>query len=298
VRANGYVLITPARNEEAHIEKTIESVLSQSILPRKWVIVNDGSEDRTEEIVQSVACKASFVKLISKKKDGQRNFGSKVEAFRTGYECLGDVPYDFVGNLDADVSFAPRYYETILEKYHDDPQLGLAGGIILERIGERFIRQRISTNSVAGAVQLFRRACYEAIGGYIQIPNGGIDAAAEILVRAHGWTVRTFPELSVHHHRRVSTGRGRVLSTRFYEGITNYSLGYHPLFQTLSCAYRIADKPYLTGSMLQLLGYAWAWVTHREQVLPQEIVRRLRSEQMSRVTLAIRTARQGQGYAA
>jgi len=285
VTCKEYVLITPARNEEANIERTAEAVLAQTILPQKWVVVSDGSVDRTEEIVARYAERHGFIRLLSAPKQGQKGFASKVRAFQAGYDQLKDTPYSFLGNLDADVSFGSDYYERILDKFQADPALGMAGGIILERIGDQFVPQRISSNSVAGAVQLFRRECFEAIGGYIPIQTGGIDAVAEIMARMHGWRVRTFSEVPVYHHRRVSTGKASILSTRFHHGVTNYLLGYHPLFQLLSCLYRIFDRPYLIGSALALLGYGWSHVRGYPRAIPDEVIHFLRAEQRARMTL-------------
>lgn len=279
-----YVLITPAKNEEACIEQTIGSVLGQTVLPQAWVIVSDGSVDRTEAIVEKYARKYSFVQLVCTGKKGHKDFGSKVHAFRAGYRQVADIPAEFLGNLDADVTFEPDYFEQILRRFHNTPRLGIGGGIIWERVGTRFIPQHTSLTSVAGAVQFFRRSCYESFGGYIPIKGGGIDAAAEIMARMHGWTVQTFPDLPVCHHRRVSTGRATILGSRFHQGVTNYLLGYHPLFQILSCAYRVVERPYLIGSALNLLGYASSAIRRLERPMQEDVVRFLRSEQAARIT--------------
>jgi poly-beta-1,6-N-acetyl-D-glucosamine synthase len=285
-----YVLVTPAKNEQAHIERAIEAVVSQTIRPKKWVIVNDGSVDQTEEIVTRAACHHSFIELVRAAGKGQRNFGSKVKAFQAGYCRLKGEAYDFVGNLDADVSFMPDYYEQVLDKFQTNPDLGVAGGIVYELIGHKFVPQRMSLNSVAGAVQLFRRRCYEDIGGYIPIQTGGIDAAAEIMAKTHGWTVQTFLEFPVYHHRRVSTGKKTILSTRFCEGVTNYLLGYHPLFQVVSSAYRVLDRPYLIGSISTLSGYGWACMKRYQRSMPADTIKHLRSEQIARMTFSLRGA--------
>ena len=283
VTCQDYVLITPARNEEAYLEKTIEAVLAQTIRPKKWIIVSDGSVDRTDEIAASYARNHNFILVLRVGAGQQKDFGSKVRAFQAGYDQLPNENFGFVGNLDADVSFAPDYYQQVLERLRANPRLGIAGGIIQERIGDQFISQRISLNSVAGAVQLFRRECFEAIGGYIPMKFGGIDAAAEIMARMHGWMVQTFPEIPVRHHRRVSTGQATVFRARFRQGMTNYLLGYHPLFQLLSCLYRTVDRPYLVGSALLLLGYGWSWIRRERRPIPREVVEFLRAEQRARM---------------
>jgi glycosyltransferase involved in cell wall biosynthesis len=278
-----YVLITPARNEEGNIERLIESVLSQTILPKKWIIVSDGSTDRTDKIVAGYAEKHELIHPVSTGKQGRGDFASKALAFKAGYEKLGDAAYEFLGNLDADLSFDADYFERILGHFEADPKLGIAGGIIWELVGNRFVPSRTSLNSVAGAVQLFRRECYQSIGGYIPLEKGGIDAAAQIMARMRGWRVQTFPELLVRHHRRVLTGSSRILSTRFREGMTNYLLGYHPFFQIMSCSYRVIDRPYLVGTLHVFAGYIWASLQRHKRAVPDDVVKFLRSEQMARL---------------
>lgn len=292
-----YVLVTPARNEEGFIQNTIEAVLSQTVLPQKWVIVSDGSTDRTDQVVAAYAQRHHFICLVRTNglgKPGQKNFGSKVKAFRAGYRELNATPHEFVGNLDADVTFDSNYFEEILRRFRTNLKLGLAGGIIAEATGNGFAAQHMSVNSVAGAIQLFRREAYEAFGGYIPIKRGGVDAAAEIMTRMHGWEVQTFPEIRVLHHRRVSTGGTTMLSTKFRQGITNYQLGYHPVFQIMSCLARSIDRPYFVGSISTLLGYGWAFIKRSEHVMPENVIRYLRSEQTARIISSFGSSRTNQ----
>jgi biofilm PGA synthesis N-glycosyltransferase PgaC len=285
----GYVLITPARNEESNISKTIQAVLAQSILPRQWVIVSDGSIDATEAIVEKYVAAVPFIKLLRREGNREREFGSKVEAFRIGYQAIADVTHEFVGNLDADVSFPADYFEQLLHHFRQDKQLGICGGLIVELIEGKFVAQKMSLNSVAGAVQMFRRECYEDIGGYVGIKGGGIDAAAEITARMHGWKVRTFSDLPVWHHRRVVTGSSSIVGARFRQGASNYQLGYHPLFHLASCLSRMGERPYVLGSASMLCGYLWSILKRPQRVLPPEVQRYLQKEQISRLTDAIRS---------
>ena len=284
-----YVLVTPARNEESYIERTIRSVLAQTLLPESWVIVSDGSTDLTDSIVEKYQAEHPFISLLRFHRDGGSNFGSKAKAFQAGYRALANQKHDLVGNVDADVTFPPEYFETMISKFQEAPDLGIAGGIICELMNGKYSPQNISLNSVAGAVQLFRRECFEAIGGYIPIRSGGIDAAAEILARMNGWKVRTFANIHVLHHRRVMTGSRNVLQTRFKQGYTQYLLGYHPLFQLARFFFRIPDKPFLIGSLISLCGYGWGFLKRAERALPTEAVRFLHSEQLKRLHLGFMT---------
>lgn len=282
-QAPRYVIVTPARNEEANIRYTLDSMLKQSVRPLRWVIVDDGSTDRTGAIVEEYARRHDFIVPVAATGAGRACFGSKVLAFHAGYARLAGLEYDYIGNLDGDVSFEPNYFEALLARMEQQQNLGLAGGIILEEVGGRFVRQRISTNSVAGAVQLFRRRCYEAFGGYRPLELGGIDSMAEIMARMHGWEARTFDDLEVHHHGRVTTGARNVLFTRFKKGRINHALGYAPLFQLCVGLARTTEPPYVVGGLLTIAGYAWAALRREKRSLPPEAVEFLRAEQAQRL---------------
>ena len=263
-------------------------MVAQTIRPQEWVIVSDGSVDRTDEIARSSARRFPFIhfeRVGGPAQAGKKDFSSKVRAFRAGYVQLAAVPYQFVGNLDADITFEPSYFEAILERFAANPRLGLAGGRVHEPGQEGWVPQRTSLNSVAGAVQLFRRECYEEFGGYVPLCMGGVDAAAEIMARMNGWQVQLFPELKVYTQRKVSTGGATQLHTRYRQGISNYLLGYHPVFELASCLLRVRQKPYLIGSIFSLLGFTTWWIKRQEKSLPANVIEYLRSEQMQRIFL-------------
>lgn len=278
-----YVLITPARNEGPRVENTIKSVISQSIKPMRWVIVNDASTDNTKEIVEQYAENHSFIRHIELKRDGGANFSSKVRAFNTGLTHIADLDYDYIGNLDADISFESDYFELLLRQFIEDTELGLGGGMIVENLNGTNRYRKTSTNSVAGAVQLFRRSVFEKIGGYIAMRYGGVDAALEIMVRMNGWKVRTFPSLIVIHHGPVSMGCTNPYSAFFRKGKINCTLGYAPLFHLVSSILRMSCKPFVIGGLLMLLGYYMTKLRGIKPQLPSEAVNYLHSEQRKRL---------------
>lgn len=284
VMKKDYVLVTAARNEEAYIEKTIQSVVDQTILPNKWVIVSDGSTDRTDEIVKQYEANHDFIQLLHRDADGSRNFGSKVYAIRAGIERFYGIQYDFIGNLDADVSFEPHYYERILARFEENPKLGIAGGVLFEPCGGKWIRQYVSLLwSVSGPIQMFRRQCYEDIGGYIPLQAGGEDATAEAMARMQRWGVRSFSDIAALHHRRTGTEKGPIFLARFHNGIVHHRNGNHPLFEVAKCLYRIIDRPYIVGSFLIIAGYCWSWIRRNEYSIPIDVIKHLRREQKKRL---------------
>ena len=161
-----YALITAAKNEGHDIGRTIESVLAQSTPPVRWVIVDDASTDGTAEVVRSFQSKADWIQLVRKQPSGQRGFASKAAAVETACRMLRGVRYRFIGNLDADVSMGPSYFEALLREFRNHPGMGICGGVVYEVMTGKIIPQNTSGNSVAGAVQFFRRECFEAVGGY------------------------------------------------------------------------------------------------------------------------------------
>jgi biofilm PGA synthesis N-glycosyltransferase PgaC len=277
-----YVLISAARNEEAYIERTILAVIAQSSIPILWLIVSDGSTDRTDEIVQHYANKYPFIRLHMIQPGEVRNYSSKARAINTGYGLIQHLKHDYVGILDVDVTFPSSYYEEVIDRMKAQTDLGIAGGILYDAWKGKFIRQRTNIRwSVAGAIQMFRSRCWQQIGGYMSI-RGNIDAAAEISARMHGWKVRTFPELQVWHHRRIASEKSRF-GAFLHHGILDYEIGYHPLFFFLHALLRFSEKPYIIGSLMMLSGYAWAGIKRRKRKVPEDFVRFLRHEQMGRL---------------
>lgn len=291
-RMASYVIITPACNEERFIEQTINSIIRQTVLPLKWVVVNDGSNDRTCEIVERFRTRHHLIELVNVQRLGGRDFGNKVRAFNLGLASVYHLNYEFIGNLDADISLEPDYYERILIEFGEDSKLGIAGGMVSSCIEGKFVSQDVSLDSVAGAVQLFRRRCFEETGGYLALPQGGIDAAAEILARKKGWKTRTFPEVPAFEHRRTGTATAHPLRARIKEGKRLYSLGYSFLFFFMRCVYRSMERPRIIGSGAALCGYLSAVIKRYPIVLGPDVVKYLRDEQREKI---LRTLKLG-GY--
>jgi glycosyltransferase involved in cell wall biosynthesis len=283
---SAYVIITPAHNEEEFIEKTIQSMIQQTVRPLIWVIVNDASTDHTGEIVETYARNHVFIKLVNRTREAGRDFGKKVYAFNRGLEEIRDLNYDFIGNLDADVTFEPQYYKKILFELQKDSKLGVAGGQVFMRVDNKFVTCDETMDSVGGQIQLFRRKCFDDIGGYRPLKYGGIDAAAEIMARMKGWKVRKVFENPVFEHRLTGFASGRPWKARMHEGRRFYSLGYGPMFYVVRCVYRLKDPPAILGSVAALLGYIWSMLSRQPIVLPLE-VRHLRAEHKNKLKRAV-----------
>jgi biofilm PGA synthesis N-glycosyltransferase PgaC len=277
-----YVLITPARNEEGFIEQTIQSVVSQTVLPRKWVIVSDGSTDRTDDIVKKYIAEHSWIELVRMPERRDRHFAAKVQCFNAGLDKLRGENFDVIGNLDADITMGEDYFQFLLAKFAASPKLGVAGTPFVEGTNSYDYRFT-AVEHVSGACQLFRRECFEQIGGYVPVKGGGIDWIAVTTARMKGWQTRTFVERVCHHHRPMGTASAGRLRANFKLGQQDYYLGGHPLWQLFRACYQMGRKPYLLGGLLLLAGYGLAWITRVQRPVSPELIRFHQHEQMQRL---------------
>jgi len=278
-----YALITPARNEEAFIRKTVESVISQTHRPLKWVIVDDGSTDGTPDIIRAYLAQYPWIEMIQRPQRRERTFAAKVHAFRIGYERVRDLPFAVIGNLDGDISFDPDHFEFLLRQFATDPALGVAGTVFKEENYSSETDSFEGSTHVAGQCQLFRRQCWEEIGGYTPHHAGGVDWMAVTTARMLGWKTRSFREKSFFHYRRLGTAERSVLSSLFSYGKKDYYLGGHPLWQLFRVAYRIAKRPYVLGGLALGAGYCGAFVRRIPRPVSPELMAFHRKEQMAKL---------------
>ena len=275
-----FVLVTPARNEEAFIERTITSVIGQSLKPLKWVIVSDGSTDGTNEILQRYASKHCWIECVILPPRNERHFAGKVQAFNNGYIKLKELDFDVIGSLDADISFEdPDYFAFLLKKFTENPRLGVAGTPFREG-GSQYDYRFSRKEHVSGACQLFRRECFDAIGGYLPLKMGAIDLVAVVTARMKGWTTETFPEKFCLHHRIMGSAKDHIVAAHFKSGYGDYLMGVHPMWQLFRSIYQMSRKPMILGGFLLQVGYLWAWLKRAEKPVSIEFVQFRRREQM------------------
>lgn len=277
-----YVLITPARNEEAFIELTLKSMVAQTVRPLKWVIVSDGSTDRTDEIVKKYTAEHDWIELVRMPERKDRNFGGKVFSFNAGRERVKELNYDIIGNLDADMSFAPELFAMLMAKFQENPKLGVGGAPFTEGKGTYDFRYS-SVEHVSGACQLFRRECFEAIGGYQPMKGGGIDVLAVLTARMKGWQTRTFPEQVCFHHRSMGSAKNSAAMISFKLGQKDYMLGRHPLWQLFRAIYQMKRAPLLVGGAALFAGYCWYGLRRVKRMVPEAVITFQRREQMERL---------------
>ncbi|MDD1777050.1 MAG: glycosyltransferase family 2 protein [Candidatus Helarchaeota archaeon] len=274
-----YALVTPARNEAAFIEQTILSVIHQTVLPIKWVIVSDGSKDETDEIVEGYVARFPWIELVRMPQREDRHFGGKALAFNAGYEKLRKIKYDIIANLDADITFDEEYFCYLLKKFVQDPSLGVAGAPF--RQGSSQYDYRFSRKEhVSGACQLFRRACFESIGGYVPLREGGIDLVAVVTARMKGWKTETFTGKYCIHNRSMGKAEPHLFKYILRSGVGDYRMGVHPIWQIFRTIYQTSNKPIFLLGFLHLVGYFWAMLIRIPKPVSKEFVRFRRKEQI------------------
>ena len=283
-----YVVVTAARDEARFVEGTIRSMLAQTVRPLKWVIVSDGSTDGTDEIVKRYAEYNSWIEFARMPDRVERHFAGKVHAFNSGLAKLKDLPYDLIACLDADLTFEDEYFCFILNKMAEDTRLGLVATTFQEPSAEAYDYRYVNPEDASGPCQVFRRECFEAIGGYLPVKGGTIDTIASITARMKGWKTVTFTEKYFVHHRELGTAQRGALQARFYYGEKDYALGNHPIWELFRGVYQMTKRPYIARGLALVFGYLWAYALRRERPVSHEFIEFYRREQMLRLKKAFR----------
>jgi glycosyltransferase involved in cell wall biosynthesis len=276
-----YVVVTPVRDEESYLPLTIESMAKQTILPEQWVIVNDGSKDKTASIIDQAAQNYPWIKAVHRGDRGFRKWGAGIiEAFYDGYNALEFSDWEFMSKLDGDLSFEPDYFERTFGKFREDPKIGIGGGVLYHYADGKRVLETHPKFHVRGGVKIYRRACWEAIEGLWVGP--GSDTVDEVKANMLGWTTSSFFDIHMTHHRFTGASWGRWGSL-VKDGKIDYVLGYHPLFVAVKSAVRLARRPYFIGSFAHVFGYASACFKRMEQVDDRRVIQYLRKQQLARL---------------
>jgi biofilm PGA synthesis N-glycosyltransferase PgaC len=276
-----YVVITPVRDEEAHLQSTIESMIQQTVLPKEWVIVDDGSKDATGKMIDDYASRYEWIKAVHRQDRGFRKAGGGVvDAFNDGYRALTRSDWDFIVKFDGDLTFDPDYFEKCFGEFQRDGKLGVGGGVICYvSEGEKQFEDTPAFH-VRGASKIYLRACWDSIGGLLSAP--GWDTMDEVKANSLGWTTRSFPQLHLVHQRGTGLADG-LWPTFVKYGRANYICGYHPLFMVSKCIVHLVQKPYVVGSLGLIYGFVSGYLTNAPQVDDRAAIAYLRRQQISRL---------------
>ena len=280
------VLISPVRNEEVFLPKVIESLVNQTIQPLEWLVVNDGSTDKTLAILEAAAQNHPWIHIENKPDRGVRSVGpGVVEAFYYGYERLKTQDYDFIGKMDGDIAFGPRYFERLMALFASDRYLGAASGKPFLEENGKLVIERTADEMVAGQINFYRRQCFEAIGGFVREVHW--DGIAFHRARMAGWRTRSFedPDLNFIHQRLMGSSHQGVLTGRLRWGRGQYFMGTHPLYIFAIGLYRTVEKPWLIGGLFIVLGYFQALITGMKRYESSGFRQSLQAWQMARLRL-------------
>ena len=284
------LLITPARNEGENLERTISAVIAQTVRPIKWIIINDGSTDATPEIVEQYAGVHGWIERFDMPAHRDRSFAAKARCLNAAWKEVRALDYGVVGNLDADVTFEENYLEFLLRQFAENPRLGVAGTPFREETGYDSARDSFEgANHVAGGCQLFRRACFEDVGGYVPNKAGGVDWIAVTTARMKGWQTQSFRGKHFVHHRSLGTAERGTLGMLYSYGEKDYYLGGSPLWEICRVAYRISKPPRVFGGLALGLGFMAAAIRRMERPVSAELMRFHRAEQMKKLKAILST---------
>jgi poly-beta-1,6-N-acetyl-D-glucosamine synthase len=278
------VIISPVRDESALIEKTLQSMVLQSIKPLEWILVDDGSTDRTAEIIERYSSQYPFIRLVTIKDRGFRKLGGGViAAFKYGLSQISSKNYQYIAKLDGDMSFGPHYLEIMFNAFEEDPKLAAVSGKVYRPEGEKFVEELTIDEHVAGQFKLYRWAAFCDIGGFVEeVMWDGIDVH---MAQMKGWKTMSFEDdrARLIHHRLMGSSDKNVLRGRLRWGRGIYFMGYHPLYALASGIYRMREKPLIIGGALILLGYLKAAVQRIPQYENKEFKEYLQNWQMSKL---------------
>jgi glycosyltransferase involved in cell wall biosynthesis len=284
VRRSNYILITPARNEQKYIGDTIRSVACQTLLPKRWIICVNDSTDGTPHLVRQEMKRLPFLTLMELHFNSHRSFANKALAVAAAAQSTRETSFDFIGVLDADVTFEDRYYEELLAEFDQRPDLGIAVGTHVERLntGEWKLLSQPSDIAVCGT-QLFRRECFNQIQGYRPLQWGGIDTLAGVMARMGGWQTKTFLKPEYYHHREMgSEGIPLAVARRFRDGIRDQQLGMHPVYAGGKFVNRLGEAPFIVGAAARFAGFCIGYCLQADPNIPKDCRRAFRSEQLHR----------------
>jgi len=278
-----YVIISPVKDEERYLPLTLRSITEQTVPPRRWVIVSDGSVDATAAIARQWAASFPWITVVEKENEGGRKRGGGViRAFYRGFEQVRDEPWEFVVKLDGDLSLPPDFFQRILAEFARRPRLGISSGVSYAWTGKKWIEEKASRGYTYGETKVYRRRCFEEIGGLVE--HMGWDGIDHVKAVQLGWEAESVPGVIFYHHRRQGKATGFVRA-EVEEGLCSYFMGYHPLFLVARGIKRMRCYPYGVGGLALIGSYWWNWVRRYPRHADREFIKFLRRNQLRKLLL-------------
>jgi glycosyltransferase involved in cell wall biosynthesis len=258
--ARAILVVSPCRNEADYMRATLDSMVAQTLRPALWVIVDDGSTDETPAILADYAARHDWIRVVRKPDRGHRAVGPGViEAFYFGLEAVDSAPYPYICKLDLDLDLPPRYFEVLVDRMEANPRIGTCSGKPYVRRGGALVSERRGDEMSVGMTKLYRRTCFDAIGGFVrEVMWDAIDCHK---ARAMGWIAVSWdePDLRFEHLRPMGSSQTSIWTGKRRHGFGQWFMGSDPLFYAATCAFRMAEPPYVLGGLAMLQGYVAAW---------------------------------------
>jgi poly-beta-1,6-N-acetyl-D-glucosamine synthase len=259
-----YLVISPCRNESKFMRQTLDSVVAQSVLPQKWIIVDDGSTDATPEILKEYAARHAWIEVVTRKDRGARSVGPGViEAFYAGYEVADLAGITYLCKLDLDLVLPTKYFERLIERMLNDPLLATISGKAYLMRDSQMINEGHGDENSIGASKFYRLDRFQEMGGFVsQVMWDGIDGH---ICRMRGWRAESVddPELRFVHLRPMGSSQKSILTGRIRHGRGQYFMGSGLLWMLATAAYRIPERPIVIGGLLILWGWIESWLKSR-----------------------------------
>jgi biofilm PGA synthesis N-glycosyltransferase PgaC len=282
VHMTRYAVVTPVRDEAEYIDRTVASMLRQTVTPQRWVVVDDGSTDDTAAIVTRLTADVPWVELVTRQDRGHRSAGTGVmEAFRTGRQRVDDLDWEFLVKLDGDLEFPEDYFELCFAAFNSNAKLGIAGGTLHDVYPDKIVHDSHPGFHVRGATKIYSRACWEGIGGLFDIP--GWDTLDEAKANQMGWTTRTLSHPSIYQLRPTGSAAGSWKNW-VKNGAAAYRSGYHPAFVLARAGRRLVRPPSIAAPTGLMWGYLTSWIQKVERIDDPELLRYVRTQQWNRLT--------------
>lgn len=263
-RTRRLLIISPTKDEAAYLQRTIDSMVRQTFRPTTWIIVNDGSSDATGAIADRAAEAHPWIRVLHRPAGTPRRVGPGViEAFYAGLELFDLRDYDFICKMDGDLELPDDYFRILMDRFEADPRLGTASGKTCIPVGDRFVPERSGDQFSHGVAKLFRRECFEEIGGFVrEVMWDGIDCHR---CRMLGWKAFSYdePELLIKHLRQMGSSYKSIYHGRMRWGRGQYFMGSHPAYLLASAAYRMLERPWIIGGLCIAAGYFQAAWRHQ-----------------------------------
>lgn len=286
-KSGNYIVVSPVKDEGRYVQKTLESMVAQSLRPRRWVIVDDGSCDETPALLAKYAAMHNWIEVLTVSRDRERRPGrAEVLAFLEGYKRIENEDFDYVVKLDCDLELPPTYFEDILSRFTADPKLGIASGAYEEEDEGSWDIVKMPSYHAAGCSKVVRAECFREIGAFVAKPCW--DTLDEIRAQVHGWKTQHFPEIRLHHLKTEGVGVG-LLRTSVMHGRSYYLTGGGGIFFSLKVLHRLVfGKPLLLGGLLMAAGYLRSWWSGESRLVTEAEATAYRNVLHQRIFTAVR----------